>query len=523
MQMSIGGGKVGNHLDAEYAQLLDRVNARFRKNTAKQPVFTTDAVGLWEAYLSAFEDPAEKQFHNCNCCRQFIERFGGLVTIDEQGRTESAIWNEADASDNLFQSFAAMRRLVKRAKVTGVFLSSAPVWGTPETGVWRHLSVTPFSDMIYRGLAKDAGQAMAEKKEDFQTVMRALSEFAIDHLETALRLLRSDALYRSEKLLGQVEWLRGLKGVHSTQRRNVIWRAVATAPAGFCHPRAGMVGTLLEDIAAGKDYEEVSRAFAAKMHPLKYQRPQVAPKAGNIVEAEKLVEKLGIARSLERRFCRVDEVEALWKPAPKKEVPAGGVFGHLTPKGDAESVGMNIPPQVMTWEKFQRMILPSAERIQIRTPQIGNFCALVTAVHSDAPLIFQWPHPVSWYVWHGGSSPAQYGLLACQDYDVSAVTLKPSMWGAGCKHHGNGVIFIIDGARETKMHGNALFPEILKAELHGVHATIEAYSKKASIAGLNEPHAAGLSFEGGDTRGGHVRLTVWSGGQKAVYELDRWD
>lgn len=53
-----------------------------------------------------------------------------------------------------------------------------------------------------------------------------------------------------------------------------------------------MIGTLLDDIASGMSFDSVSRRFAEKMHPLQYQRPQAAPSAGNIAQAEKIVEKL---------------------------------------------------------------------------------------------------------------------------------------------------------------------------------------------------------------------------------------
>ena len=90
-------------------------------------------------------------------------------------------------------------------------------------------------------------------------MMHAMGEFTREHLETALTLLKTDSLYRSEKVLGQTEWLHGLHvaraAAHgSAANANVVWRAVATAPAGFCHPRSSMIGTLLEDIAAGKDF-----------------------------------------------------------------------------------------------------------------------------------------------------------------------------------------------------------------------------------------------------------------------------
>lgn len=82
-----------------------------------------------------------------------------------------------------------------------------------------------------------------------------------------------------------------------------------------------MIGTLLKDVATGMDFATVSARFASKMHPLKYQRPQAAPRVGNIADAEKIVAQLGIARSLERRFARIDEIDTLWKYRPVPEVP----------------------------------------------------------------------------------------------------------------------------------------------------------------------------------------------------------
>ncbi|MCY2995661.1 MAG: hypothetical protein NTY19_48615 [Planctomycetota bacterium] len=76
----------------------------------------------------------DRQYHTCSACRKFIEQFGGLVTSDERGVTASAIWDESDASDYYKPAIAAMVKLVSRATVTGVFLSSKPVFGRPETG-----------------------------------------------------------------------------------------------------------------------------------------------------------------------------------------------------------------------------------------------------------------------------------------------------------------------------------------------------------------------------------------------------
>lgn len=524
---------VDNHHDSDYDAFLGRVNARFLENCGNgaKPLFTTDAEDLWGTYLGTFADPTDRQYHNCHACRQFIERFGALATIGDDGIVASAMWNEDDAPEAYKPALYAMSKAVRRAKVTGVFLSSDSVWGTPETGVWHHFSVSPTAGMVFKRATQTAGQAMAEKREDFKTVMHALNEFTQPHLETALTLLKTDSLYRSEKVLGQAEWLHALHvaraAAHGAGKSNAVWRAIATAPAGFCHPRSSMIGTLLEDIAAGKDFGDVSRAFAAKMHPLAYQRPQAAPTAGAIAAAEKVMQQLGAAGSLARRFARLDEVQALWRPAQKKhEAPAAGVFGHLKPKEPAEPI-MNVPAQTMTWDKFQRTVLPTAERIEFLAPGIGSYTALVTAVNADAPPILQWDredarNPVSWYFWNGGSSAESFGLRGGRFHEVSAVTLKPSMWNGGHEHQGAGVMFIIEDARESHIAGAALFPEILKSEFHGIRAVLEAYSRSASIEGMDQPHAAGVMLTKGSSSW-DATVRVWSSGRSLDYRLDRWD
>ena len=521
----------GNIDDADYSAFLDRVSKRFRANIddGRRQIFTTDASGLWDAYLGSFDDPVARQHHNCNACRHFIERFGGLVTIDATGGTEPAIWHEDDAPEHYKPAVKAMARLARRASVTGVFLSSDATLGQPETGHWQHLSVTLPSTVLHRDRVLTAGQKMAEKREDFRTVQRALAEFTADHVNTALRLLQSDTLYQSEKVLGQAQFLDKLHQARADavfgKLDNVVWLAVAQAPAGFCHPRSSMIGTLLEDIAAGMDFAQVSRRFADKMHPLRYMRPQAAPTAGNIAQAEKLFETLGLAPALQRRIARLDEVPMLWQPKRQDPKPAtGGVFGHLQPKGAAEAKGMQLPTITMTLQKFAQTVIPAAEQIEVSIGH-GNypFITITTAANSDAPKLFQWDHPFAWYVWHGGSPASQYGLEAGW-LKVSGITRLPARWnddGERFKHQGDGIILLIDGARETRTAGAALFPSLLRSELHSVRATIEAHSRGAEMQGLAEGSAVGIDLR--DARGLNTTVRVTSAGQQQVYLLDRWD
>lgn len=205
---------------------------------------------------------------------------------------------------------------------------------------------------------------------------------------------------------------------HQILRDTLTWRAVATAPAGYCHPRSSMIGTLLDDIAAGMPYDDIAGRFKAKMHPLQYQRPQAAPKAGNIAQAEKVVAQLDAAGALargsreSRRFRRCG---GQLRRAGRAAGAADGVFSHLLPAAK-QPAGVSIPPTTITWVKFRDTVLSQAERIECKIVHGHNtYAALVTAADPNAPPILQWDreeqrNPFSWYLYHNGSPGSAWNL-----------------------------------------------------------------------------------------------------------------
>ena len=95
----------GNVDDVEYAESLVRFQNSFSERTANAALFTTDAEGLWDAYLGAFP-AADRQFHSCNSCRRFVETYGALVTIAEDGSATPAMWDTDDVQGDELAAFA---------------------------------------------------------------------------------------------------------------------------------------------------------------------------------------------------------------------------------------------------------------------------------------------------------------------------------------------------------------------------------------------------------------------------------
>ena len=513
-----------------YEALEAGIRQEFAKNIvdSNEPLFETYTANLFDTFLANLPEEA-RQHYNCNACRKFVNRFGGLVRIAPDGHTVPVMWPVVEGF--FAKAVDAVLHEVSLAPVTGMFVPDGKRLGTPVTGDWHHMAVELPRERWHKDKLRTAHQAAADKAEDHRLLCEAVGKYSTDTMKAALNLLRSGSLYRSDRVEGIAKWFfnvhESTQRRHNAARRNLLWLAAATAPTGFCHISGSVLGTLLDDIAAGLDTETIKRRFREKMDPLQYQRPQAAPSAGNIAEAERIVKKLGVADSLHRRFARLEELELLWKPAPV-EAPAAGVFAHLLPKQPPLSF---VEGPTLTWEKFSRTVLPDARKIEFLTRDAGVYdfyTAITTAVDPDAPPILQWDteekrNPFCWYMYACGSPASAWSLPHSSWIEVTGITLQPNLWQPGFEYQGKGVVFLLKGCKDTRFRngGLALFPETLKSELRAIRATIEAYSRAGTLSGHEGATACGIRIQAGHTT--KHRFRVYTDLGVTEYTIDRWD
>lgn len=512
--------------------------------TVPVPLFRTEPPAgsdLFSLYLSALPE-SHQAYCRCNACRNFINRFGGLVYIDESGYQRSILPPLGVPSLVYGPALTAVRTAAERASVTGVFLPTETLWGTPVTGRFHHFSVRCPAHLVYskkkihNGRELEAHEVEAEKLENFQMLGRAVQKYPLQLAETALAVIETDVLYRSDKVEGVARWFAGLQTALQTKnqklRRNILWLAAATAPEGFCNINSTMIGTLLDDIKSGMAFEQVKARFGAKMDPTKYLRPQAAPSAGNIEAAEKTLTLLGGAASLARRYARFEEIPKIWQPKSKTEIKSvgSGIFTSVTPKMNARQVPKNSPIEInggaITWAKFRRKVLPPADCILYFASMARQpFAAYVTATNPDAPPILRYDHecarnPVSWYTIQGGTTPLQWSLPQRGGFiPVTGIATRPQHFL--CPDETDGIIFLLAGASPTEPQSLALFPEILRGEFHAIRSTIEAYSAANRLTGLESASACGIMF--GDKSPYKLTLQVWSGNVATNYTLNSWE
>lgn len=530
--------QVARRENDEYHALLNSICRSFDEQVkyGKEPVFTTDVENLYDVFLNNLPFYA-RQTYDCRACRNFVNKYGSLVRINDEGYLEPVMWEGVNTVSFFADAVEAVYDAVTNARVTGVFITSEKTLGTPKTGIWEHMAVYVPKPMIYSSFVYTTNMVSAEKREDFKMLAKAASEYSIETVEAAVNLLRSDSMYRGNKILGNAEWfLDALKCVKDNRnRRNILWKKVATAPSGFCHISSSMIGTLLDDISEGMSIEAVQRRFNEKMDPLKYQRPQVAPSAGNVARAEKIVAELGLENSLKRRFARLDEIETIWKPVDKTNKPtsstvSSGVFSDIKTKESTvnkPNIGYRSESK-MTWVKFQRTVLPIATKIELDVhTRTNSYAAIVTAEDPNATPIICWDkedhrNPFNWYLYSGGSLPGDWNMPRIGFVEVTGITLQPNLWQPEYEHHGEGVLFILKGCKDMNNKSSALFPEHMRSELREVRSTIEAYSKQHALSGYDEASACGLLLQSKNVSW-YCKLRVTTDVGVSIYNLDRWD
>ncbi len=496
-------------------------------------LFTTDAADLYTLFLEDIQEEA-RQCYRCSACRHFVNRFGGLVSINAESGEQTAVLWSGQVPEFFRQAVAAVRAKVEAAKITGIFVTDKTELGCARTGIWTHMAVDVPEKIVYKGRIRTTSQERARKAEDYKVLCSSIARYQQKDVETAVNLLRSDALYRGEQILPMAEWF--LETIRSARGKadadNILWYRAASAPSGFCHIPASMVGTLLDDIIEGYSVPAIKDRFNEKMHPLQYQRPQAAPAAGNVKRAEEIVAKLGLERSLERRYAHLDEVQAIWKPVHEQRTAVGGVFAGIPIKKKrcgGRDQEVEAPETVMTFEKFRRTVLPGAKKMELLvSDQDGPYAAFLTAVHPDAPPILRWDwederDPFSWYLYNNGSSYKRWNLSPGWTV-VTAVVLQPNMWSSRpCGYTTSGALFVLKGAKDLAGSSSAcLFPSFLKGELHEVRATIEAYSNHTKPIGNEDANVCGLLIQS-SSKSFSVKLRVTTDVGVALYMLDRWD
>jgi hypothetical protein len=520
------------------------------KNARGVPGATEDGpIDLKQIFLSAFPD-SRRQHYTCRCCTTFVDRFGSLVYIDDEGKLRSAIWDAATFnSDNFFYSIVAlMQSIVESGTVTGSFKTQHMVLGAPVSGGWNHMYVEMERDMLAFMPHKSPEQQAAIVAEDFKmlTYRLGLPEYSLANLTKLQTILEADVLQNQNVIKGPATFLfRLAKAREATKNTNVqnnlVWKAASTASAGLMH--SDVCDNVLEMLNKGADFDAIKKRFGKITQADTYRRSQAPAADGAIEAAEKFFTENGYADSLRRRLALpadIPEAEVIWRP---KEVAAAvattaSLFGHMKQekKAAAQEATIDLPRTNMSWNKFVEEVLPKALKLEIKVPAHEFFAGLATAAVAESPVLYFYENHVSPYAKMGKDRwtekplpvPAEnWNLTPNSWHPVDSLIPMPHMWG-GQKHAHmkEQLLFVLPGAYDVSavdhgQVGSAVFPQLLKPEFHEYSAVINQFSNTAAFEATTKEQVAGLAITRSATEQRLLRVTTELGQREVL--IDRWE
>lgn len=385
-------------------QVLDKFNAMVATGL---PLFIAKVNKdlMWDTYLNSFEDEEEKQHHNCNCCRIFIKNYGGLVIID--GLKLVTIWDFLSSEEIYVPAVDALGNLVRNSQIENLFkndflsLGTSKNYDIEQERYWEHFHV-------------EAPSAVKVKKQDKETILsdlratkqvckRGLDELTIESTEIVLDLIAQDSLYRGKEFKGSVESFLDIQKVYKdipVDKKDIyIWSLIGKlGNSPVLTIRNTAMGTLLINLSQDMELDTAVRAWEKVMAPTNYKRPTALVSKGQVEDAEKKVDELGIRDSLGRRFATPDDISVdnvIFVNRDAKR--ALGIFEELKEETSVSPRSFNKLAEISI-DKFIEEVLPTATGVEVlvENNHLSNLVSLIAPQEPEAPNLFKWDNPFSW-------------------------------------------------------------------------------------------------------------------------------
>lgn len=384
------------------------VQAQFGRMSQGE-LYTTDTQNMFGRYLAAFPDGTNpiykiRTVHECNCCKQFINRLGGLVAIDD-GKIVS-IWD--DAATTLLDEFGVVSRMLRDAvhasQIVTVFRTKERQYGQEYNYGPDKVRHDHFCGRINdRHFALDPETKRGEQEAIFQVCNRGLTEIKLDDIETVLDLIEANQLYRGAEnkpaIIGFRELMRGYMA--APHGKNFVWANLGNRNARF---RNTAIGSLLSDLAEGMDVDTAVRKFENKVDATNYKRTTAVITQKMVEKAVETLNELNLGAAIYRRFAVLPDVSVVdmkWVDSDTRSKMRDSITEVLMSSVKAPmSVGLAKNSTPISAEEFLKTILPTAKRLGLflENRHSGNFISLTAPRDSSgaAARLFKWDNAFAW-------------------------------------------------------------------------------------------------------------------------------
>lgn len=396
----------------EFRNILDAhiTNLIFDQSTLY--VTDTDKDELWNLYLDSFPEGTNKVYrerreYDCSCCRSFIKNFGNVVVV--KNGQKISIW-DFKTGDTTFQPVIdALSKYVKSKDICNVFLTKETSFGTlksfenPKNGgnviEYDHYYIKVPTRFVIRS-TDSVDTVLANIRSTKDVFKRSLEEISLNSVDTVLELIAQKSLYKGEEWQSSLSQFRKLKSLYSniSDKDMFCWDEAGKVGIAISKIKNHSIGVLLMDIAEGVDLDIAVRKYEKIVAPTNYKRPKAIFTKAMIEDAQKMIEELGLASSLGRKYASIDDISInniLFANRDSKKAITG-IFDEL--KQEAVSNQKFDKLEEVSIETFVKDIVPSLTSIEayVENKHSGNLMSLISASDMSSKTLFKWNNNFSW-------------------------------------------------------------------------------------------------------------------------------
>jgi len=403
-----------------FNQLKNKVQSQFKSMTQTGSQLFVSNVSqdlIYETYLNSFTDPIERQGHTCNCCKQFLRYYGGLVIIKDNKLV--TIW-DFEFPGEYENTISEMKHLISSSSVGEKFVIDITKLGTDksiqgytsgEDGkqvrlespiIWNHFYLEMEKARSNRS-SKSNEALMGEARDSKNTFYRALTELTVDALETVLELISQNSLYRGEEnksvIVKFLQHKKEFDKLETTHLKELYtWDKSVEESGAITGIRNTSIGTLLVDISEGTDLEVAVNKFERMVAGTNYKRPTAIVTKSQVDKFQKEIVELGYGDSLERRYAVLDDIKVnnvIYVDRDSKK--SLGIFDKLKDSVKENPKSFSKVEEISI-DKFVSDVLPNVTSMQVlfENHQLNNLVSLIAPLNQDSKSMLKWDNNFSW-------------------------------------------------------------------------------------------------------------------------------
>lgn len=430
--------------------LIVALHEQFRKMCETGKLFRSSKTGseVWDLYLKSFapehnqvfRDPNSSE-HNCNCCHNFIRRYGNIVAIDTNGNLISIFsgiienvpleyqnsvrqcaikLEESQVRDVFYETFEELNSLPYEKtnknqevyqlgiiqnfkKYTQEEVDKFGVVNTNDIYDFQHMHLfLPRTFVDFTG--KSIEQIMAIHRDKYNVFKRAMEEIPLDTLNLVRDLIEQGSLLDGTAHLEIVRTMIIWKASYEkTSWDKSIWcwlisTSLSEAVAKF---KNHLIGVLCTELAEGKELNEACQAWNKRVDPANYHKATAPITKKQIEEAKKFVQEQGYTESFERRLATLEDIKASeikYMNVEQASVPSVSIFDNVKATSTIHKRAEFDKLEIVPIEKFMKDILRNCTSVEmfIENRLESNLVCLTTSVDSNSKPIFKWDNNYSW-------------------------------------------------------------------------------------------------------------------------------